>query len=115
MINYMIYIYNYIDGKAENDNAHLIVCFMILFTFFFRTACFNFMLNHIDVNNCMGLLNIAERLDCKVFISLSYFVCSFCTRFNRFKVSKTYNLLNIVLIFEKYKFREVQIYIRIPA
>ena len=35
----------------------------------FRTACFNFMLNHIDVNNCMGLLNIAERLDCKVGFS----------------------------------------------
>ena len=37
---------------------------------FFRTACFNFMLNHMDVNNCMGLLHIAERLDCKVGIEI---------------------------------------------
>ncbi|XP_063685339.1 kelch-like protein 3 [Bolinopsis microptera] len=36
-----------------------------------RTACFNFMLNHMDVNNCMGLLHIAERLDCKETIASS--------------------------------------------
>ena len=78
---------------------------------FFRTACFNFMLNHMDVNNCMGLLHIAERLDCKVGIEIIVILICIRIRFYLFIYYIIYNV--IYLMYNIFRVTLLIIFIRI--